>query len=52
MLVNIKQSPNVQEALQNSPSIFGMLIIILTVYPLVILHRIKGMFVYFMDLFK
>ncbi len=42
VLVNIKQSPSWQPALQNSPSIFALLLTILTVYSWVILHRIKG----------
>jgi len=42
VLVNIHQTSDVSEALQNSPSIFAILITILTVYPWVILHRYKG----------
>lgn len=41
-LVNVHQAPTIEEALQGSPCIFALLLIVLTVYPWVILHRIKG----------
>merc|ERR1719384_2433353 len=41
-LVIIHQAPTWQEGLQTTPSLFAIGLIILTVYPWVILHRIKG----------
>merc|ERR1712130_966603 len=41
-LVTIHQAPTIQEALQGTPCIFAIFLVILTVYPWVILHRIKG----------
>lgn len=42
VLINLHHSNSVGEALQDSPSVLAILITVLTVYPWVIMHRIKG----------